>query len=104
MNECFRVLQPGGIFVTFSLHARDEIEKYFVSNPGWKCTLFNVKSTRWDENQNRRRAVSHTMAICLKDPIDDSSLQELPKFPSILNDGELEALKGKADEVKLFPC
>lgn len=74
---------------------------------------FRVKSNRWNETNNRKRAVSHTMIICDKPakgagvrapyPRPISLLEQ--RITGVLTEAEDAALKMKADEVtNVLPC
>ena len=125
--EIYRVLSPGSRFITFSLHpAHEVVYKYDKPNQySWKVSVisfnnnfirlliiftclffenqhFHVKSNRWNETNNRKRAVSHTMIICDK-PL--SSVYPRPiallesRIQGLLTDEEDAVLKKKAEEV-----
>jgi len=66
----FRILSPGGRFITFSLHNINEVHHYYESNNhhhlNWKVKSFHLKSNRRNDTDLRKRAVAYTMIICDK--------------------------------------
>ena len=68
IQEMYRVLAPGGTYVTFSLHSEDEILDYFTFDEfEWAISTFKILNPRWtSEAQSCRRSVSHSMVICHK--------------------------------------
>jgi len=121
INEIERVLQPGGRYITFSLHSIEEILPRFQRKPilnsktgeiileeyGWKISTFRVKSNRWNLKANRRRAVAHTMIICDK-PLanidEDGKKTTFPytyplDMPNVLTEEEYDVMKARFDEV-----
>ncbi len=67
LDELHRVLSPGGRFITFSLHALEEVRPRYDNNTlyDWKVSCFHVKSSRWNESKEcNQRAVAHTMIVC----------------------------------------
>ena len=66
---------------------------------------FRVKSSRWNDTTNRKRAVSHTMIICDK-PIAGKFPRPLAllenQVPGILTDKEDADLKKIAEDVSSF--
>jgi len=80
MYEMFRILKPGGRFITWSLHPIHEVFDHFDPVKfDWKIRAYNVKSPRWQKNkENRHKSVAHSMIVCDKHgsdvtfpPIDD---------------------------------
>ncbi len=102
IKEIYRVLAPGGRFITFSLHDIGEIRgKYDTSKFNWRVSAFRVKSTRWNEQEHRRRAVVHSMIVCDK-PTDEGTLcgGDLPNaIPGTINDEDYLELKAYAEKV-----
>lgn len=98
--ELYRVLAPGGRYITFSLHSINEVETYFNDEKKftWQVTLFRLKSSRWNENENRRRAVACTMVVCDKVPANSKFPTPL-KLEGVLSDEEYHALESYAAQV-----
>ena len=102
IKECHRVLQPGGRFITFSLHTIEEVESsYRDAGVDWKVSCFRIKSDRWNDTNNRKRSRAHTMIVCDKACTDGSYLHEHPLvIPSgVLTEDEYTRLKAEADQV-----
>lgn len=105
IDEIYRVLAPGGRLITFSLHSLEEIEeKYNSSRYGWQVSKFRVKSSRWDENEHRRRAIAHSMIVCDKPYIDGSfPCSNYPMdIAGTLEDEEFFRLKEYAEKVNFI--
>ena len=67
IDEIYRVMKPGSRYVTFSLHSLDEAEIHFTKDKyDWKVSSYLVKSSRWNDNEDRHRAVCYTMIVCDK--------------------------------------
>ena len=92
LDEMFRILSPGGRFITFSLHSIDEVHHYYQVNHHdhdqinhhhhknnhhnnhhdnehhhhWKVKSYHLKSNRRNDTDLRKRAVAYTMIICDK--------------------------------------
>mmetsp|Transcript_2663 Transcript_2663/g.3642 ORF Transcript_2663/g.3642 Transcript_2663/m.3642 type:complete len:167 (-) Transcript_2663:81-581(-) len=104
IDEIYRVMAHGSRLITFSLHPVHEVvNKYDIpSRFQWNVTCFRVKSSRWNDSKNRKRAVSHTMIICDK-PIGGQFPRPLTllkdRVPGILTEEEDAALKKIADDV-----
>jgi len=104
IDELYRVLKPGGLLITMSLHTYAETgihyEKYDTYN--WRVSNFRVRSSRWNDGDNRRKSLCHLLLICEK-PLADGSFREkeaiIPK--GVLSDEEFERLTKMADEVNL---
>lgn len=95
--EIFRVLQPGGIYVTFSLHPVHEVDKYFNEVSGWEVTSYRVPSSRWNDKENRKRSVTQSMIICHKAPV----VEKIDLIGVLPSDEELDALELHAHMVNL---
>ena len=71
MHEIFRVLKPGGRFITFSLHSASSILKYFQD--------FNVKNSEnvlYLQRSKHRHSAAASASACESDPsIGDNSIQ-----------------------------
>jgi hypothetical protein len=103
IKECFRVLQPGGRFITFSLHDIHEVEpSYRDAGVDWKVSCFRIKSDRWNDGINRKRSRAHTMIVCDKACADGTYLHEHPlHIPSgTLSEDDYARLKDEADQVR----
>jgi hypothetical protein len=111
LQELYRVLSPGGRMITFSLHSPDEVAQYLHCKkpiPGtdinldWKVSTFRIKSSRWNETDSRRRAVSCTLAICDK-PREGSELSSLPEIQlkGVLSDNDYHKLELYSSQVNL---
>ena len=97
-----RVLSPGGRYVTFSLHALDEVEPYFTSPQyNWRVRSFRIRSSRFQETEEgRKRAVAHSMIVCDKPNKDGGFDRDCPeKFALSMTEDELNALMRHASEV-----
>ncbi len=86
MDEMFRILTVDSIFITFSLHSPEEVVQYFEPEEidatyHWKTDYYRVKSSRWNETDNRRTSVCHTLIVCKK-LADNVSI---PTTPRVLN-------------------
>jgi len=103
IDEIRRVLAPGGRYLAFSLHSPEEIKEHFECYSDWQFTLFRVKSNRWNDTNNRRRAVAHTMIVA-DVPFEDGTFP-CGKHPlsleGVLTEEEYQVLQKKADEVNL---
>jgi hypothetical protein len=66
MDEMFRILSPGGRFITFSLHSIDEVNHFYQVNHHWQVRSYHLKSNRRNDTDLRKRAVAYTMIICDK--------------------------------------
>ena len=81
IDELYRVLAPGSRYITFSLHSIDEAEIHFIKEKyNWKVSSYLVKSSRWNENEDRHRAVCYTMIVCDK-PRKDGSYYNNQTYP-----------------------
>jgi hypothetical protein len=75
IDEIYRVMAPGSRYITFSLHSLEETIRHFQDDKyKWKVSGFNIKSSRWNDDANRRRAVAHCMIVCDKEPYLPSPL------------------------------
>jgi EEF1A lysine methyltransferase 4 len=99
VDELYRVLSPGGRFITFSLHSIDEVVHYFRRDDqyDWSVSCHWVKSSRWDAGIHRRRAVAHALIICDKHPF--AAKVDLRSLNGILSDDDYRALTYEAEEV-----
>jgi len=103
--EAYRVLQPGGRFITLSLHGIEEVDHYYRTKEfNWNVSCFHVKSDRWNEKENRKRSVAHTLIVC------DKALADGTTFPrpyplhiptGTLGSDEYQRLKERAEQVNL---
>lgn len=103
VKEQFRVLEPGGRFITFSLHCPDEVvPTYDEIGLDWKVSSFQIKSDRWNETTNRKRSVAHTLIVCDKMASDGIYPHEHPlRIPKgVLTEDDYRRLKDRADEVR----
>lgn len=105
VEEIYRVLQPGGRFITFSLHSIEEVE-FMYSNKNdfnWMVSCCRVRSDRWNDTANRKRAVAHTMIVCDKPRLDGSYKHEYPlQIRGVLDEEEYQSLKAYADQVTIL--
>ena len=109
ITEIFRVLKPGGRYVTFSLHSLDEVRAYYVRCPdlAWRVRFYRVKSNRWNDKENVDRAVVYTMVVCDKFLLNSSSLssaeeaQEAEYIPGTLSVDEYTALERIANKARV---
>lgn len=102
IEEVHRVLQPGGRYITLSLHDTTEVIPHF--QPFQAANQLNVnaymmKSNRWNEAEHRRRAVAHSMIVAEKSPLRSlfppaSSLTSL-----VLTDEEYKALQARSRKI-----
>lgn len=102
VKEQFRVLSPGGRFITFSLHSPEEVAPtYSELGLDWKVSSFQIKSDRWNDTTNRKRAVAHTLIVCDKVTSDGTYPHEHPlRIPKgVLLEDDYKALKERADSV-----
>lgn len=96
IDEIYRVLSSNGVYITFSLHSIGEIEYYYTSKTyNWVVKSYNIRSSRWNESDNRKRSVSHAMIVCQKMP----SNFPIPHISEALNDEELHELQEYANFV-----
>jgi SAM-dependent methyltransferase len=80
IDEIYRVLKPGGRYITFSLHPQDEVVGWFSpDNYDWVVSAFDIASKRWNVDENRRRAVAHTMIVC--DKLDFEGKFPMERYP-----------------------
>jgi len=68
MYEMFRILKPGGRFITWSLHPINEVIQHFDPVKfDWTVRSYNVRSPRWQKTkENRFKSVAHSMIVCDK--------------------------------------
>ena len=91
--EIYRVMAPGARYITFSLHTREETVAHFAGHD-WHLSAFYVKSNRWNETDNRKRAVAHVMVVCDKPLTDGAFLHHHPlSLDGVLSDDELRRLE-----------
>jgi ubiquinone/menaquinone biosynthesis C-methylase UbiE len=107
IDEIYRVLAPGGRYITFSLHDVNEIlGKYSDKKYNWSVTAHRVKSNRWNAGEHCRRAVAHSMLICVKHHVaaaatTSATVDPLPSLEShVLTDEEFKHLQEKANLVR----
>lgn len=66
LDEMYRVLEPGGRILTFSLHGIQK-NSMIYHNPKfkslWRNLFFSIRSSRWNEHENSRKSVAHTMIV-----------------------------------------
>lgn len=102
MTESYRVLRPGGRLITFSLHSPEEVAPiYSEQGLDWKVTSFHIRSDRWNETDNRKRSVAHTLIVCDKATAEGKYVHEHPlRIPNgTLAEDDFRRLKERADEV-----
>jgi predicted aldo/keto reductase-like oxidoreductase len=104
IQEIHRVLAPGARYITFSLHAIEEIKDKFINEAfNWKTSFYRVKSSRWNEEENKKRAVAHTMVVCDKPLKNGNYLYTYPlKVDGVLNEEEYLKLALHAEQVFKF--
>eukprot|EP01041_Mallomonas_annulata_P006778 gene6778-13732_t len=67
ITEIYRVLSPGGRYITLSLHNGEDISPYFILPEFcWNVSIFHIPNPRWDESTHSRRASVHTLLVCDK--------------------------------------
>jgi len=95
ISEIYRVLSPGGTYLTFSLHYHQDILHYFKNSVfKWRVTAYRVRNHRWDQNGNSRRNVAHTMIICEKPETDGSYQTDFSSsLPGVLSEEEYQELE-----------
>ena len=100
MDEMFRILKVGSIFITFSLHSPDEVIQYFEPEEEggkyhWKTDYYRIKSSRWNETDNRRTSVCHTLIVCEKTE-ENKSIPTTPRsLKGVMDDEEFLYLKAR---------
>ncbi len=101
IDEIYRVLAPGSRYVTFSLHSIEEvIDKFTNKKYNWDVRAYRVKSSRWNDKNNRRRAVAHTMIVCDKpDHQGNYPFRSLDSVPGVLSEEEFAVLNSKWKKV-----
>ena len=101
IDELYRVLAPGGRYVTFSLHAVHEIESFFrEERHHWHASVYPVKSNRWNETTHCRRAVACTLIVVEKQGADGNYALPYPlSLKGTMTQEELEDLVKLSDEV-----
>lgn len=102
LKEIYRVLQTGGRYVTFSLHALDEVKAYFDRLPelDWRVRYYRVKSNRWNDKENLDRAVVYTMVVCDKRPTNCPD-EAMENVPGTLSDEQYLVLEKMVEDVRL---
>ena len=97
IQEIYRVLRPGGRFITFSLHPITEILHYYNNTPNinMKVNSYHIKNNRWNSTHNSARSISHTLIVCDKVK-DETSPNCTPEYPlqlhGVLTDEEYAQL------------
>lgn len=104
IDELYRVLKHGGRYITFSLHKWDEIKQYFINSKyNWIISNYHIKSSRYNEDNNRRRAISCTMVVCDKALENGSFRWEHPiPLRGTLSEDDLKSLEKRAFMVSYF--
>lgn len=99
ITEIYRVMDYGSRYITFSLHSLEETIVHFQGYD-WKVTAHRVKSNRWNDGENSKRAVAHVMVICDK-PLKNGLYQhQYPlQLSGVLQDDEYEKLERYAIKV-----
>lgn len=102
-KELYRVLQPGGRYIAFSLHSFDEVVAYYdkTKELNWRVHFYRVKSNRWNEDENRNRAVVYTMIVCDKLPLSEATSDDIENVPGTLSEEQFIELERKAKEAIL---
>jgi len=95
ISEIYRVLSSGGIYLTFSLHYHQDILHYFKNTVfNWRVTAYRVRNHRWDEENNSRRNVAHTLIICEKPGIDGNYRSDYSSsLPGVLSEEDYNQLE-----------
>ena len=92
MTEMYRIMQPRSFFMTFSLHTIDEVRKIFEQPYlHWKVDYFRLRCSRWNETDQRRTSVAHTMIVCEKIPASEPIPIDIPLSLSGTLTPEMEA-------------
>lgn len=101
IEEVHRVLQPGGRYITLSLHDTIEVMPHFEPFKAANklhIDAYRMKSNRWNAGEHRRRATAHSMIIAEKTPLHSlfppSSLSDL-----VLSGQQYKALKARASQI-----
>lgn len=89
INEMHRILAPGGIHISFSLHDYPDVEKFF-NRPElqWNYKLFHIANPK-REDSNPKRSIGHTVVVCQKYPCDKVS--DIMTLPDTFPDEEYNA-------------
>ena len=102
MDEMYRIQKPNTMFITFSLHQPHEVIKNFEPNNSkyhWKVDYYRIKSSRWNEDENRRTSVSHTLIVCEKFPLHITIPEESRVLKGTLTEEEFKLLQIKRFQV-----
>lgn len=66
IREMCRVLAPGGVFISFSLHGVEEVVRYYTKHSrAWLVSPFRILNSRWSPEESRR-SVAHSLIVCRK--------------------------------------
>jgi len=99
--EAERVLGPGGRYVALSLHSKEDVLRFFDgARHEWTLESARIRNPRWDEGENSRRSVAHTLVVCTK-PLANGSPSPLVcrKLPGTLSEEEYQALERRARHI-----
>ena len=105
LDEIFRVLKEGGMYICFSLHSYEEVEMY-LNRPyklDWVYSKGRIKNPNFQVDGNRSPA--HTVFVCVKKyknriTVDDDNLNIkekkqpiAPLLPGTMTDEEFHSLE-----------
>jgi hypothetical protein len=113
MKEACRVLKPGGLLLSFSLHSWESIhDHYSTEDLNWTVMPYHIPNARWNEEENVERSVVHTMVVCVKHGgVHGKAVGggggggaeqplEMYDIPGTLCEEEVKAKKAHANEVR----
>lgn len=104
VQNMYKILKPGGVYITLSLHKEDDVIDYFYKEGlDWKVYTYNILNPRWDTEKGSKRSVSHCLVVCKK-PRQGEDLATMEKFPEldgVLGEAELQHLQEKADAANI---
>lgn len=96
IKEVYRVLEPGGVYISFSLHDVGEVVRYYMQHD-WLVSPFRILNRRWSPAESHR-SVSHSLIICRK----KDAFGVLPNNLSlthVLSEADYEECLNKAKDI-----